>query len=105
MPNMWGNSPSKVFSNPCQRFKCCRVARAGHLTLDPRVCVPVPSLVLTHLWIRFSALSMLCPTATIEDTPANHGHEGKSMDVSTTAEKQIYYPETDGKPMAETDVH
>jgi len=27
------------------------------------------------------------------------------MDVSTTAEKQIYYPETDGKPMAETDVH
>jgi len=27
------------------------------------------------------------------------------MDVSTTAAKQIYYPETDGKPMAETDVH
>lgn len=27
------------------------------------------------------------------------------MDVSTTAEKQLYYPETDGKPMAETDVH
>jgi Uma2 family endonuclease len=27
------------------------------------------------------------------------------MDVSTTAEKQLYYPETDGKSMAETDVH
>jgi len=27
------------------------------------------------------------------------------MDVSTIAEKQLYYPETDGKPMAETDVH
>src|SRR6266705_2631133 len=27
------------------------------------------------------------------------------MDVSTTAEKQLYYPETDRKPMAETDVY
>lgn len=27
------------------------------------------------------------------------------MDVSTTAAKPIHYPETDGKPMAETDVH
>ena len=27
------------------------------------------------------------------------------MDVSTTAEKQMHYPEADGQPMAETDVH
>jgi len=27
------------------------------------------------------------------------------MDVSTTATTQMHYPETDGKPMAETDVH
>ncbi len=27
------------------------------------------------------------------------------MDVSTTTAQQVDYPETDGKPMAETDVH
>jgi Uma2 family endonuclease len=27
------------------------------------------------------------------------------MDASTTATTQMHYPETDGKPMAETDVH
>ncbi len=27
------------------------------------------------------------------------------MEVSTTTAPQVHYPETDGKPMAETDVH
>ena len=35
----------------------------------------------------------------------SHGTEGDPMDAISTTQKPIHYPETDGKPMAETDVH
>jgi Uma2 family endonuclease len=36
---------------------------------------------------------------------SHRGQEGESMDHITTTAPQIHYPESDGKPMGETDVH
>jgi hypothetical protein len=38
---------------------------------------------------------LLCP----------YGHEGDPMATISTTQKSIHYLETDGKPMAETDMH